>query len=174
MLQRSLFDQPENDQTSFALDGRAKATQWLESVAAWLTSEADCGARSAASWENLPPVGFLERTSPEFCRSTEGGIGLPSSGTWQNWGMGPPTAFVTLSGSEWPSDAAVCSLSDVLETGDVPEKYFLSPKACRGILRRAAKRGRELPPALHEALTAVAAEATPDEDEKTISTSSIV
>jgi hypothetical protein len=31
-------------------------------------------------------------------------------------------------------------------------KYFLSAKACQGILRRAAKRGKELPPMLKEAL----------------------
>jgi hypothetical protein len=32
-------------------------------------------------------------------------------------------------------------------------KYSLSPKAAAGILRRAAKRGRALPPALMMALT---------------------
>ena len=46
----------------------------------------------------------------------------------------------------------VCSLSDILETGDVPRKYFLSPKACSGILRRAEKRGKELPKVLENAL----------------------
>ncbi|KVX33428.1 hypothetical protein WT32_02470 [Burkholderia anthina] len=70
--------------------------------------------------------------------------------------MGSHTAFLTLSSSEWPSDAAVCSLSDILETGDVPQQYFLSAKACSGILRRAAKRGKELPAPLHRALTLVA------------------
>jgi hypothetical protein len=46
--------------------------------------------------------------------------------------MGSPTEFLTLNTSEWPSDAAVCSLSDILETGDVPQRYFLSAKACQG------------------------------------------
>jgi len=46
----------------------------------------------------------------------------------------------------------VCSLSDILETGDVPRKYYLSQKACLGILRRAEKRGKELPAVLKEAL----------------------
>jgi hypothetical protein len=45
----------------------------------------------------------------------------------------------------FPNDDAVSSLSDILETGDVPQRYFLSPKACSGILRRAEKRGKELP-----------------------------
>lgn len=56
--------------------------------------------------------------------------------------------------SEKPSDTN--SLSDVLEQGQVPTKFFLSQKACRGILRRAEKRGRELPPALRQALTQAA------------------
>jgi hypothetical protein len=47
--------------------------------------------------------------------------------------------------SAWPNDAAVCGLSQVLETGAIPAKYFLSAKACAGILRRAEKRGKDLP-----------------------------
>jgi hypothetical protein len=57
---------------------------------------------------------------------------------------------------EWPSAAAVCSLSDILETGDVPPRYFLSAKACRGILRRSERRGKTLPGQLQAALLAVA------------------
>jgi hypothetical protein len=71
--------------------------------------------------------------------------------------MGSPTEFVTLNISEWPSDAAVCLLSDTLETGDVPQRFFLSAKACQGILRRAEKRGKKLPEQLQHALEAVAA-----------------
>jgi hypothetical protein len=51
---------------------------------------------------------------------------------------------------------AVCSLSDILETGAVPQRFFLTAKACRGILRRADKRGKDLPPQLLQALQAVA------------------
>ena len=69
--------------------------------------------------------------------------------------MGSPTECWTLNGSEWPSDVAVCSLSDTLETGVVPQRFFLSAKACQGILRRAEKRGKKLPATLKEALMAV-------------------
>jgi hypothetical protein len=86
----------------------------------------------------------------------EDAILVPSSGCWQNSGMGSPTEFWTLSTSEWPNDAAVCSLSDILETGTVPQRFFLSDTACRGILRRADKRGKELPEALRLALQQVA------------------
>jgi hypothetical protein len=50
----------------------------------------------------------------------------------------------------------VCSLSQTLETGPLPQRFYLSQKACAGILRRAEKRGKELPPMLEEALKAVA------------------
>jgi len=52
---------------------------------------------------------------------------------------------------ESPSVAAVVTLSQIL-MANVPEKYYLSPKACQGILRRASARGKELPPMLKEAL----------------------
>jgi hypothetical protein len=58
--------------------------------------------------------------------------------------------------SDWPNDAAVCSLSQVLERGSIPHRFFLSSKACAGILRRAEKRGKELPTQLRLALQAVA------------------
>jgi hypothetical protein len=73
--------------------------------------------------------------------------------------MGSPTEFLTLSISEWPNDADVCSLSDVLEAGEVPQRFFLSSTACRGILRRAEKRGKKLPEQLANALSMVAREA---------------
>ena len=85
-----------------------------------------------------------------------------ADGQTQVWCLDPSErqlgASSMLSISDWPSDesASLCSLSEVLETGDVLPRYFLSPKACRGILRRAAKRGKELPIQLHRALAQVA------------------
>ena len=54
--------------------------------------------------------------------------------------------------SPFPNADGVCSLSDVLETGNVPPQYYLSPTACRGILHRASKRGKSLPEVLEIAL----------------------
>ena len=42
-------------------------------------------------------------------------------------------------------------LSEIL-MANVPDRYFLSPRACRGILRRASERGKELPEVLRIAL----------------------
>jgi hypothetical protein len=47
-------------------------------------------------------------------------------------------------------------LSQTLEVGNVPQRFYLSAKACAGILRRAERRGKELPPALKAALNSVA------------------
>ena len=57
--------------------------------------------------------------------------------------------------SEWPNDAAVCLLSQVLEKGSIPQRFFLSSTACAGILRRAESRGKVLPQALKVALETV-------------------
>ncbi len=99
----------------------------------------------------IAPSGWFGRTSPA-CFRTEQALSQPSSVDWQNSGMGGPTGFLTLSTSDWPSGGSVCSLSQVLEDGPLPQRYFLSPKACAGILRRAAARGKELPTALRTAL----------------------
>ena len=64
--------------------------------------------------------------------------------------------------SEWPSDddVVLCSLAEMLETGNHLMRYCLSPKACRGILRRAEKRGKTLPEPLEAALASVACRTT--------------
>lgn len=78
-----------------------------------------------------------------------------------------PGGCSTHNTSESLRDADVSSLSEVLEMS-TPEKYSLSAKACRGILRRAENRGKVLPDMLREALTEVVlssgAETDDDED----------
>lgn len=122
----------------------------------WMTRVATSCSSTVPLLAELGPDGWFGRTCPVSCRQTEDGILEPSSECWQNSGMGSPTGFLTLSTLELPSDAAVCLLSDTLETGDVPRRFFLSATACQGILRRAEKRGKELPIQLHHALQAVA------------------
>src|SRR5882762_10638680 len=66
-----------------------------------------------------------------------------------------PGECLTLNMQEYHSAAVASSLSDILETGDVPQRFFLSPTACKGIMRRAEKRGKPLPPSLRAALEVV-------------------
>ena len=64
----------------------------------------------------------------------------------------------TLNTGEYPSDARESTLSQILEA-NAPEKYYLSKKAVLGILRRAERRGKELPAMLREALEEVVSNA---------------
>ena len=117
----------------------------------------------------LDPNGLYGKTSQVSSVQAVDGTLVPSSGRWRNSGMGSPTECSTLNTSEWPSDAVVCLLSDILETGDLPQRFFLSPRACAGILRRAEKRGKTLPSSLQAALEAIAKELEPSEQAEEIS-----
>lgn len=52
---------------------------------------------------------------------------------------------------ECPNEERESRLSWILED-NVPEKYYLSARACEGILNRASRRGKALPEILHTAL----------------------
>ena len=159
--------------TLFAGASPAKTSVLLDAVREFLESGQDFGSSSFELLRSLNQAGLLSKTSLACFPATQETsrqvtYSLDSDGQpqkkatwpssfegWGNAGIGGPTGFVTLSISEWPKDAAVCSLSQVLEA-DVPKKYYLSARAARGILRRAEKRGKALPEALACALEAVA------------------
>ena len=63
--------------------------------------------------------------------------------------------YLMLSTGESPKEEDESILSAILME-KVPEKYYLSPKACLGILKRANARGKELPKILRLALETVA------------------
>ena len=65
-----------------------------------------------------------------------------------------PGESMTLNFGEYPSDGRESTLSQILDL-NAPEKYYLSQKACAGILRRAEKRGKTLPSMLKDALMEV-------------------
>ena len=131
------------------------------------------------------------KTSPERSVQTEGGTSTPSSKrsapslTKEFQFLDLRTGAGNLLGAYWEtatvlpgessmrntseslSDAVESSLSEILQV-DAPEKYSLSPKACNGILRRAEKRGKVLPPMLRDALMEVVGSdgaVTDDEDD---------
>ena len=129
-----------------------------DSEADWMTSVATYPSSLSAWLSDYHRTGSYGKTCQAFCHQTKDGTLEPSSGRWLTSGMGSPTECWTLNTSEWPSDADVCLLSDTVETGDVPQRYFLSPKACAGILRRAERRQKTLPQPLLQALRSVAQE----------------
>ena len=143
------------DQLTFSLEeppashsvARVCAKDWQTLVATWpLNIFALLTEHSRA--------GSSGKTFPAYCRRTKDGTLAPSSGRWLNSGMGMHGGCWMLNTSEWPSTAVVCSLSDILKTGDLPQRFFLSAKACAGILRRAETRRLRLPHALEHALIA--------------------
>lgn len=82
--------------------------------------------------------------------------GWPNSGCLHGMVSGggtgvSPGAYSTHSFGECPKDGAGSCLSQILEA-EPHRKYYLSAKACQGILNRAARRGKDLPEALKAAL----------------------
>ena len=155
-MQMSMFSQEEPP---------ANRSRSRDCARDWLTPVATSCSPILPSLQSIAPAGSSGRMSLAFCPATEDGISLPSSGGWGNSGMGSPTECWTLSTSEHAASRSqsrnggvVCGLSDILETGAVPQRFFLTAKACQGILRRAEKRGKSLPPSLRGALEAVASE----------------
>ena len=105
------------------------------------------------------PAGSSGKTSRGCSAPTAVMISGRSSGKLMRSGILSHGECWTLNTCEWTDSLVpslsvdgVCSLSDILETGGVPPRYYLSREACLGILRRAASRGRELPGALRRAL----------------------
>jgi hypothetical protein len=145
------------DQLTFLLEelpANHSASQDLE--ADWMMTVATWPLSFLSLLNERGPSGWFGRTSPVSCHRTEDGTLEPFLVAWSNAGMGSPTECLTLNTLEFHSAAAACSLSDVLEIGEVPQRFFLSATACRGILRRAEKRGKTLPEPLKVALLAVA------------------
>ena len=91
------------------------------------------------------------KTAPVQCLDLTPGAGnLLGEFYWElisPWRGGASTLNTGVS----PRGAKESSLSQILQA-DPPLKYYLSPKACLGILRRAFERGKELPPKLEGAL----------------------
>src|SRR5579875_133999 len=117
--------------TLFAEDFRVRISPSQAVVRAWLDHGPGFGGNSTVSWLSFAPLGSWSRTSLASCHRTGDGTWAPSSRHWGTWGTGGPTECWTLNGSECPSAAAVCSLSDILET-TAPPRYSLSPKAAAG------------------------------------------
>ena len=105
-----------------------------------------------------------ERTLPTFLEQWSKGmfLSLQTDGATQasaSHGGGTESsngAFWTLNTWEFPRDAAASSLWSILEHGGVDPRFYLSRKACRGILSRARRHHKELPDVLMKALTRIA------------------
>lgn len=139
-----------------------------------LLPDLDYSTSSAKSPTGRKQGGFWARMSPDCSRHIAGATLLqwleswlgaklvfqPTGGRIPAWHLDQKDSssgqYWTLNGGDWRNGASVCLLSEILETGKIDRRYYLSPKACAGILRRAKKRGKVLPQHLMLALRAVA------------------
>lgn len=130
-----------------------------ESRAASAIPEAPSASPIAEFLKLCAPGGSSGKMCPASLAPTEERTSKRSSGKLMKSGILAHGECWTLNTCEWTDtlvpfrkEEGVCSLSDILESGDIPPRYFLSKGACTGILRRAERRGKKLPAVLEEAL----------------------
>lgn len=103
---------------------------------------------STMSWENgLLPFPYTMQKIGEFRKDENGSVLLPISTDSQH-----STLCLSLRCGEMPDEPMPTKLSEILETEKIDSRYYLSAKACNGILNRAARRGKGLPEILKTAL----------------------
>lgn len=149
----------QKESTSSPEVSPAKTSQSPESEQDSPENGPDCSSRQPESLTLFSEMedGFSLRMFPDSFPQMEA---LTSGSFSRRW---PTSGFTTAPGECWTVDSSEChndggafsSLPDVLEA-DVPPRFFLSPKAAAGIIRRAEKRGRSLPQELARALTELA------------------
>lgn len=98
-----------------------------------------CSKNSAAS-KTVTPIFLDLRTGSGLTRERSWVTGIPSLGEHSTRNTG-----------ESPNVVVESTLSQILEA-NVPLKYYLSARACAGVLNRAQKRGKPLPEILKTAL----------------------
>ena len=116
-----------------------------------------------AVWENVPGA-FSSNRGDDAClknsRKSQAGkylyldlraeSGIMPERSWETVTVSPGASSMRNT-MDCPRDAKESTLSQILQE-NAPERYYLSATACEGILRRAERRGKALPPMLREAL----------------------
>ena len=138
-----MTERPDGQVSLFDRDTWYGKTSLVPRAANKAVTSRPSSKKQSASQSRKPPIfKYLTR---------DGQLG-GDTGTWMDDGawLG---ACSTRNGGESPNAAVESRLSQILE--ERPHtKYSLTPKACMGILRRAEKRGKDLPEALKKALLA--------------------
>ena len=135
----------------------------------WALGRMPAGSSSRTSLAYCPPRPVVIspdsfRNSPagrSKCRATAGGT--PESSRTRPEDSGFAGECLTLDMPEHPhfqgacrSEGVASSLSDIVETGPVPQRYCLAASYAEALLRRAERLGYRLPKALENVLRASA------------------
>ena len=111
--------------------------------------------KDRTSRRSLKQSSVLKNRPPRCLRLIKGD-GQTQTTMWETDGQSR-IEFLMRNGGAFPREEQESFLSQILQVR-VPRKYYLSPKACQGILRRASARGKELPEILRKALERQAVE----------------
>jgi hypothetical protein len=146
-------------QGSFPIEGSlsgdfpAKTCPLQENELAWMEREAASTGKSSGSLTKRKSSGSYLKMYQVCSPASEEPIWEQLLERWPTGGIVSDGVCLMLNTSEFPKGGGVSSsLRDVLETQGVLPKYYLSAKACEGILRRAERRGKKLPEPLDRAL----------------------
>ena len=115
------------------------------------TCQAPCPRRMGTTSGKSSKASSASKTPRQMflCRKTDAGCTQAKS--WATVILSPGESSTQRRVGASHRDGNEYLLSSIL-MDHVPERFSLSPKACQGILRRAEKRGKELPQVLKAAL----------------------
>ena len=143
------------------------------SLRGWLTGQASAG------WCSRTSSGFSRRTEdatlPLFSRSSQDGTSKYQTVDGETQGSSQTRQGVSaFRGECWTQDipefphfrgrcrseGVVSSLSDIVETGDAPQRYCLAANYAEAMLARAGRLGYSIPPTLERVLKRSASRST--------------
>lgn len=109
-----------------------------------------------ASLEGACQEPLSSKTCTAFSLVTEDETSRSYSRRWTSSGMVSRGVCLTADTLESPNNVDECSLLGCIETQKPPEKYFLSPNAATGMMRRADRMERKLLPSFRRSLEILA------------------
>ena len=140
------------------LDSHAKTSRWLEwgRGLGFKGVNLDSFMSLCDSFEDAAQEPLSSKMCMAFSLATEDETSPSYSRRWTNSGMVSRGVCLTARTSESPSNVGASTLLPCIEAGEIPEKYFLSPNAATGILRRVDQMGRNLPQSFRRSLEMLA------------------
>ena len=116
-----------------------------------MSQEPSAATKERTSKPSLKKSSKYQKTKSPICLCLTGG-GQKLGVCTMKWANGPLLGeYTTHSFGESPREENASRLSQILQDS-APQKFYLSAKACAGILNRAEKRGKDLPEILRTAL----------------------